>query len=83
MYRSKNQLTLFHKLILYKRCQVLARFGSMENHDYTPARPAINDKECIELNPNEEDKDKYYYFMDTSLLGQLGINLYRLIIINC
>ena len=61
---------------------MLARSGSMENHDYTPA-PAINEKECIELNPNEEEKDKDYYFMDTSLLGQLGINLYRLIIINC
>ena len=81
-YRSKNHLTLFHTPILYKRRQVLARSGSTEDHDYTPA-PSKPEKECIELNPNEEEKDKDYYFMDTSLLGQLGINLYRLIIINC
>ena len=74
-YRSKNQLKLFHKPILYKRRQVLVHSGSLEDQDYTPA-PTETEKrtECIELKQNEGEKDIDYYFMDTSLLGQLGIN---------
>ena len=67
--RSKNlQIRLFHKPIHHKLHRVLARSGSLGDHDYTPA-PIKTEKECIELKENEEEKDKDYYFMDTSLLG--------------
>jgi hypothetical protein len=44
--------------------------------DYTPAPTTQTgtERENIELKQNEEEKDKDYYFMDTSLLGWLEIN---------
>ena len=59
---------MFHKPIHYKPRQVLAHSGSLEDQDYTPA-PTKTEMECIELKENEDEKDKDYYFMDTSLLG--------------
>ena len=64
--RSKHRL--FHKRIHYKPRQALTHSGSMGDHDYSSA-PTKTEKECIELKPNEEQQDKDYYYMDTSLLG--------------
>ena len=70
-YRSKKQkFRLFHKPIHYKPRQELDRSGSSGDEDYTSPPAAAKTKiECIELKQNEEEKDKDYYFMDTSLLG--------------
>ena len=63
---------MFHKAIHYKPRQVLAHSDSIGD-DYTPAPTSSTktEKECIELGHNEVEKDKDYYFMDTSLLGKL------------
>ena len=78
-FRSKNQqLRLFHKSIHYKRRHVSAQSDSLQDHDYTAA-PIKTEDECIELKEYDEDKDKDYYFMDTTQLGQSEIMVQRLI----
>jgi hypothetical protein len=75
--RSKNRFIL--KPIHYKPRPIKTHCGSLRDDDYTPAPTTTETqwatqtetiKESIELNPeNEEEKDKDYYFVDTSLLG--------------
>lgn len=76
--RLKNKrvgLQWFRESIRYKPRQVSAHSAdpSKDDDDYTPA-PTKGNKECIELELSDEQKDKDYYFMDTSLLGQSEVD---------
>ena len=65
-YRSKNKtFRPFHKPVQYKPQKELG------DDDYTPAPTTGTKGESIEMKQNEEEKEKDYYFMDTSLLGWL------------
>ena len=72
----KLQPNLFHTSIHFKQHHVTRHSEPLEDHDCTTAPHSPNNREgeCLELKDYDEtgeDKDKDYYFMDTTLLGQL------------
>jgi hypothetical protein len=83
-YRKKTSNSLSFKTpIIFKprRFYAAAHMHTSESlgdHDYTtpPSKPQ-NTSMCIELKESEdiqEDKDKDYYFMDTTLIGKVQIH---------